>query len=89
MFLLIIIQKIISKLLVFYKPQFFESNKLLPLYYLFLVEISTSECFQNLKNRYYGLRPNKYCILKQTSSSESSVHSGMIQNLNIYHIIKI
>lgn len=36
---------------------------------------STSECFQHLKNRYNGLRPKKYCVLKQTSSSESSVHS--------------
>lgn len=41
----------------------------------FLVDILTSESDQNSKTKYTGLRPKKYCVLKQSSFSESSVNS--------------
>ncbi|KAL5238907.1 hypothetical protein ACI65C_006317 [Semiaphis heraclei] len=39
------------------------------------VDILTSESNQNSKTKYIGLRPKKSSVLKQSSNSESSVHS--------------
>lgn len=54
------------------------------------MDILTSESNQNSITNYIGLRPRKYCVMKNSSYSESSVHSDydsesdyLPQNINL------